>query len=322
VSNEYYISEDITEAFEVTKCYLWMIDFGEIYTKVIKAIPPRNISFSKLPLEIAIGCEVVCAAICHQMNWDYLRTAVYKMTLQDDTWIIPKKLSRISSIKVSQLLSEYDKPERIREKERCSLLRSLGRNLIALDYNYSDIFLTNSSNIRNFEEIIAILNSFKVFSRDPEGKKIQLLLQNLSDYVELTALRSYCKPAIDYHIIREFLRRGLVKPINQKANDYIFNPEVQRREQTVAALRMICSEAFGTLKWLTSYDITTINTVEWWIGRSVCLKECPDCELKTDSSQWLKPNFERCPFYDSCYAIQFDKKFLNIVEPNYQGNSY
>lgn len=320
--NDYYVSENITEAFEATEYSLWMTGFGEIYSKIVKSMPPRNLSFSKLPLEDAIGCEVVCAAICHQINWDFLRSAVYKMTLQDDTWLFPQKLSKITSTKVLQLLIEYDKPERIREKERCSLLRSLGSSLLAIGYTYTDIFFSDDSTIKNSEEIVEALNLSKAFSGDPEGKKAQLLLQNLSDYAELAALKSYCKPAIDYHIIREFLRRGLVSPINQKAYDFILNPEVQRKEQTVAALRKICSEVFDTLQWLTSCDITTLNTIEWWIGRSVCLKECPDCELNADSSQWLKPNFERCPFFESCHAIQADKRFLNIVEPNYQGNSY
>ncbi len=176
--------------------------------------------------------------------------------------------------------------------------------------------------IRSSDEILNMLNLLKAFSGDPEYKKTQLLLQNLSKYEEFSMLSTYCKPAVDYHIIREFLRRGLVKPTNQKAYEFILNPDVQRKEQTIAALRKVCSDVFYILQWITSYDIRTINTIEWWFGRSVCLKKCPDCELKEDSSQWLRLNFEKCPFYESCYAIKADSRFLNIVEPNYQGKSY
>lgn len=322
MSNEPYVSENITEAFDATEYSLCMINFRDIYAKIVNSLPPRNSSFPNLSLENVIGCEVVCAAICHQINWDFLRNAIYEMTMQDDTWLYPKKLSKITSAKVLQLLGNYNKPERIKEKERCSLLRSLGSSLSTLGYNYWDIFFSADLAIRNSDEILNVLNLSKAFSGDPEGKKTQLLLQNLSDYEELSMLSTYRKPAIDYHIIREFLRRGLIKPINQKAYEFIFNPEVQRKEQTVAALRKVCSDVFYTLQWITSCDITTLNTIEWWIGRSVCLKECPDCELKEESSQWLKLNFEKCPFYESCHAIQADSRFLNIVEPNYQGNSY
>lgn len=322
MSNDPCVSENITEAFNATEYYLWMSDFRSIYAKIANSLPPRNTSFPNLSLENVIGCEVVCAAICHQINWDFLRNAVYEMTIQDDTWLCPEKLSKITSAKVLQLLGNYNKPERIREKERCSLLRSLGSSLSVLGYSYRDIFFCANSVIRSSGEILNVLNLSKAFSGDPEGKKTQLLLQNLSEYEELSLLSTYCRPAIDYHIIREFLRRGMVIPANQKAYEFIFNPGIQRKEQTIAALRKVCSDVFYTLQWITSCDIRTINTIEWWIGRSVCLKECPDCELKEDSSKWMKLNFEKCPFYESCYAIKGDSRFLNIVEPNYQGKSY
>jgi len=323
LSHEYNVSENIVEAFEIAEVSLDMLNFKEIYSRIATSMPPRNSSFENLSLEDRIGCEVVCAAICHQINWDFLRDAVYKMTLDDSAWINPASIAKITSAKVTELLASYNKPKRIRARERCSLLRSVGRSLLEMDYGYYDIFFAPNFSIKKSENMIGTLNSSKAFSEDPEGKKTQLLLQNLSDYEEFNALRQYCKPAIDYHIIRGFLRRGLVKPVNQKAFDFIFNPNIQRKEQTVAALRKICSDVFDTIQWLTACDITTINTIEWWIGRSVCLKDCPDCNLKTDSAKWLKSNFDRCPFYDSCYAVQSsDKRFIDIVEPTYQGSSY
>lgn len=316
------ISENIWESFEASEYSLWMINYKEIYAMICAILPPRNTPFLGLSLENAIGCEIICASICHQINWDFLRGTVYDTTRKDATWITPKELSKISVEKVKQLLGKYDKPERIREKERCTLLRSIGNRLMEMNYTYLDIFFSNNLNVRSEEEIIAIINSIKAFSSDPEGKKLQLLLQNLSEYEELSVLSDYCKPAIDYHIIREFLRRGLVIPINQQANEFIFNPEIERKERTVAGLRKVCSEFFNTLQWVTSCNITTLNTIEWWIGRSVCLKEMPDCELEGSASQWLKPFFNKCPFYESCYAIKINKKFLKVVEPNYQGSSY
>ena len=316
------ISENILEAFDVANYSFDMTNFREIYAKIIKSLPPRNLLFSELSLENAIGCEVICAAICHQINWDFLRSTIYRKTKKDCTWITPQKISKITSKEVAQLLEGYNKPERIREKERAFLLRSLGSSLLELNYNYSDIFFMQEGALRSKEDIQNIIKFMKAFSHDPEEKKIQLLLQNLSEYEHLSELSKYCKPAVDYHIMREFLRRGLVIPKNQPAYDFIFNSEIERKERTVAGLRKLCSETFYTLQWITSCDIITLNTIEWWIGRSVCLKECPDCKLQGARSQWLKPAFSKCPFYESCFAIQNDKTFLTIVEPNYQGNSY
>jgi hypothetical protein len=321
--NENNISENITEAFSTTEYSIWMVDFHDIYLKIVELLPPRNSPFSDLSLEYTIGCEVVCAAICHQINWDFLRKAVFEMTTADKKWISLNSLSKITIADVNHLLHEYDKPERIRGKERSLMLRSLGESLESSGYNtYCDIFFSENYQVREPNKIISVINSSKAFSSDPEEKKTQLLLQNLSDYTELSELASFCKPAIDYHIIREFLRRGLVLPETQIGNDFIFNPDVQRKEQTVAALRKLCADIFHLLAWLTGCDIKTLNSIEWWMGRSVCLKEHPDCELMSNSAQWLKPIFQKCPFFDSCHAIQVDRRFLNIIEPNYRGSSY
>ena len=312
MGEENNISESILESFEAS----------DVYQKICGTLPPRNISFSDLSLDEAIGCEMICAAICHQINWDFLRNSVYEATRANAKWISPEELSRISVEKVRKLLDGYSKPERIREKERCGLLRSLGKRLLELNYRYLDIFFDSNLVVKSKNEIFSLVNSIRVFSSDPEGKKLQLLLQNLSDYEPLSVLSEYCKPAVDYHIIREFLRRGLVTPTNQKARDYILNPNVERKEKTIAGLRKVCSEVFYTLQWITSCNIITLNSVEWWLGRSVCLKDMPDCQLENSASQWLKPIFSKCPFYDSCKAVQVDHSLLKVVEPNYQGSSY
>lgn len=314
------ISETLLASFDVFEYSLDKIDYPGIYKKIVKQLPRRNLTFEYLSNECAIACEVVCAAICHQINWDFLRDVVYKRTLEDSEWIQASHLLKITSKDVERLLAEYDKPERIRAKERARLLRSLGKSLLNNNIDYRGVFF-DGNNKRTFEGINTILNCSEAFSNDPESKKTQLLLQNLSEYEDYSFLGKYCKPAIDYHIIREFLRRGIVCPANQTAVDFIEDPKA-RKEQTVASLRKICADAFLLLEWLTDYDIVTLNTVEWWIGRSVCVKERPDCNLQNDESQWLKPEFKRCPFYESCYARQIDNKYLSIVEPNYQGNSY
>ena len=320
MSKELNVSESVLASFDVFDFSLDKVSYPEIYNRIVKILPRRNSAFDRLSEENVVACEVICAAICHQINWDFLRRVVYEKTLEDSKWILPLNLAKITSKEMEILLKDYDKPERIRAKERAQLLRTLGKGLFDRGINYRDIFFEGNDE-RTFKDIEAILNSSKAFSKDPESKKTQLLMQNLSTYSGYSFLNKYCKPAIDYHIIREFLRRGIVCPSNQTAIEFIKNPKT-RKEQTVAGLRKVCAEAFFSLKWLTEYDIVTLNTVEWWIGRSVCVKENPDCQLLTDDSQWLKPEFLRCPFYESCYARQVDNEYLTIVEPNYQGNSY
>jgi len=316
------VSINIIENFEIAENSLEMIHFHELYCNLARIIPHRNYSFDSIDLETAIACEVICAAICHQINWDFLRKVVLDQTICNPTWILPESIQQISAKDVYKLLVAYDKPERIRAEERAKMLRSLGKMLSKLKCHYSEMFIDRTGNLRDKKFIFSVLNSMSAFSGDPEEKKIQLLLQNLSDYPELSSLANYFKPAIDYHIMRLYLRRGLIIPQNQEAIAYLFSPEKQRKEKTVAAIRNLCSKVFKLINWLTKIDIKTINSIEWWIGRSVCKKKLADCNLSTPETEWLHLYYNKCPFCESCYAYKYNNKYLTLTEPRYNGSSY
>ena len=97
---------------------------------------------------------------------------------------------------------------------------------------------------------------------------------------------------------------------------------VERKEKTVAAVRMHCACMMDEISLYTGLDIGVINLIEWHIGRSVCTQNKADCKLETKDSQWLKPVFETCPFYNTCMARCYNQSYLKIQEPNYNGSSY
>ena len=316
------ISINTIENFEVAEYSLEMVGFPELYRNLAKIIPIRNTAFDSIGFETAIACEVICAAICHQINWDFLRNAVLEHTISNPTWIIPENIRQVRTTDVYKILIKYDKPERLRAEERAKMLRSLGNTLYDLKCQYFEIFIDQKGNIRTKESIFRVLNSTFAFSGDPEDKKIQLLIQNISDYPKLSPLAVYSKPAIDYHIIRLYLRRGLIIPQNKEAIDYIFSPDKQRTEKTVAAIRKMCSEVFDLINWLSKIDIKTINSIEWWIGRSVCTRAFADCDLSITKTGWLRLSYEKCPFCESCHAYKYDSSYLTVSEPTYFGSSY
>lgn len=179
INDEGAISENILESFDVANYSFDMTSFREIYAKIINSLPPRNLLFSELSLENAIGCEIICAAICHQINWDFLRNTIYKRTKVDCTWITPQKISKITSKEVAQLLDGYNKLERIREKERAFLLRSLGNSLLELNYSYSDIFFLQDKYLRSKENILNMIKSLKPFAHDPEEKNTTIITESV-----------------------------------------------------------------------------------------------------------------------------------------------
>lgn len=319
-SNETHISENMTREFEPIDLPFFGCDFDTVYPKIQALLPKELITFNIFGENNAIMCEIICASICHKINWDYLRMRIYDKTLYNPEWLLPYNLETISESEVYELLCTYEKKERIRANERAKILRHIGE--WAKKYlQIRDVFINNSK-LLDYTVIHNNLLKCDVFSSDPQEKKLQLLIQKVSFLNGYELLSSYYHPAIDYHLIRNYLRRGLIICKTKKAWEYINNIEANRTEKTVAAIRLHCSNMINEISLYTNLDISTINLIEWHIGRSVCMQEKADCKLETKSSNWLKPKFEVCPFYYTCTARCYNQSYLNITEPNYDGTSY
>lgn len=316
------ISKQISSEFDIYDIPFLNCDFDRVYPQIAKILPKEKVDFSELSFENCIACEIICAAICHQMNWDYLRQAVLEKTKEDERWLYGKNLSNISEDEVTAMFFNYKKPERIRANERCKILREVGTALCTVS-KYQDIFLNQKQELLPIEMIRGFFLKCSAFSKDPKEKKFQLLLQKLSNYDDLQGLSVYCRPAIDYHLIRCYLRRGLLYPKTKYAEEYIFASSTQRKETTVGALRQLCSELLEQIAWYVDLDICVVNSIEWNIGRSVCTQDSPDCYLQTNAADWLKTKYMHCPFFESCKARQNEgEDLLYINEPEYKGTSY
>jgi hypothetical protein len=150
---------------------------------------------------------------------------------------------------------------------------------------------------------------------------MQVFLHSVACYDEFRHLDELCEPAIDYHIIRLYLRRGDIFPTSKSGLAFL-NTQVMRRSSTVTALRQVVSEA---LKWsaqLAGLPVRVVNSIEWWIGRSVCLRDAPDCTLVGHLGAWLKRDQRHCPFQSTCFAFNHDSRLLTVREPSYSGSFY
>lgn len=315
-----HISEKTFHGFNISAIPFIGCNFDCVYPTLAEIIPKEKVSFCTFPFHIAIICEIICAAICHQINWDFLRSTVYNKTMLSDKWLSTHHLSNISESEVNIMLSGYDKPERIRANERAKILRDLGRWLG--EYDAPDrIFMSSEGMVLKEQVVRRNLLKCMAFAGDPEEKKMQLLMQKLSVFDKLNGLRAYCQPAIDYHLVRVYLRRGLLIAKNKYAMDFLTNFEIERKESTMAAVRQLCSCILSEISGYTHLDMMSVNQIEWHIGRSVCAQDKPDCFLLSSSAQWLKERFSVCPFFKTCLA-RYNNRLLNLREPTYKGISY
>lgn len=296
-------------------------DFDVVYPKIEQILPKEKVIFEEFGTENAMLCEIISAGICHQINWDYLRKQIYLKTKSTPSWLLLNNLACISEEEVYEILSTYDKKERIRAKERRDIIREIGdwgRKYKGIN----NIFFKNNKLILDYEKIHNNLCDCSAFGNDPQEKKLQLLIQKLSMLENMGELAKFYRPAVDYHLIRNYLRRGLVYCKTKYGEELIKNNFKERQERTMAAVRMHCSNMMTEISIYTGIDVSKVNLIEWHIGRTVCTQEKADCELRTSKAQWLKPTFTKCPFYNTCLARCCNQEYLNIQEPKYNGSSY
>lgn len=316
------VSEGLRESFETYDIPFLGCDFCEVYPAVLAIIPQEQITFEEFESNTAIMCEIICAAICHQINWNFLREAVLERTCKQPDWLTPQGLINVGESEVQDILDHYKKKENIKAAERTEMLHSVGRWASKYD-QICDAFINEDYKLLSEDKIRSGLKNCVVFQSDPEEKKMNLLFQKLNHIPSLQGIGHYAKPAIDYHLLRLYLRRGLLYARTKYAYDYITSPEVCRKERTVAALRELCSKLLGQISLYTGLSITEVNLVEWHVARSVCDREKPDCELQGKEAQWLKPYFKKCPFCRTCTARNHsNNNLLTVKEPLYKGTSY
>ena len=315
------VSERLLESFHVSDIHFFGCDFDDIYPKLNKIIPGDTVLFAYTDINTFIASEMVCAAICHQINWDYLRKAVFKKTLQQPKWLEAEALSVISESEVTAMLADYNKPERIRANQRTRLLQSIGM-LASRHKGFMRLFLSESGVLLSEEQIRNNLLECIAFSEDPGEKKLQLLFQKLSNHPRLADMARFSKPAVDYHLVRCFLRRGLISPKTKLGVEFIDSVEIQRHESTVGALRQLCGHLIQDISSYTGLSISAINQIEWHVGRSICTEKKPDCFLEYPDADWIRGEYSMCPFNTTCCALNYNQKLLHIMEPNYIGTSY
>ena len=295
-------------------------DIKDIYLKVNDIVPQEAISFNSLPLQKALICELLSSALCHQINWDFIRKCILDKSRSNPEWLSAEYLSKISTNEVNDLIGHYSKPDRIRIQERTKILNNIGKTYIDLPDGINSIFFSASKQPNSFEQIYFFLNLSHVFSSDPMEKKLYLLIAKISRYKGFESLGTSCKPTIDYHIIRSFIRRGFINPKTKHSKTYLSTDAI-KKESTLASIRKHCSNIFYQISAVSKLNINQINLIEWWIGRSVCNEVLPDCLLKNEEAQWLKPIFSKCPFYDLCYYSKNSELSYNGTF-NYKGQSY
>ncbi len=288
--------------------------------------PVELFDWSGEPKHIQFAFKVAFISVCHQFNWDYLQSSISKYLLGDPTDIV-NKLRNTKSTSIDELLKDYPKQERVRSKERAALLRDVG-NVINLDFGgclqrfYEK---ASSLSIQN-GDFHSFMDRFEGYRTDSLRKKTNVLTHDLlKEGIVGFRPNEDVLPAIDYHIMRLYLRTGRVIPSDKVVFKFLTgspNP----RGALVKSLREAVSEAEVLTAYYSGLSVADVNYIEWQVGRSICLNDDPFCDREIigkalpDDIASICSN--HCPYSESCLAFNTDRRFILFEEPDYISTNY
>jgi len=231
--------------------------------------------WSDLPLLSQFVFKTLFISVCQQFNWDFLQNAMAQ-------WLLPApeakllQLEGVRSPEIARLLKGYSKPERIRAQQRARMLRETAGRLRQLLNDGVLQQLVETRTLAGPQGFYAVIRSIPAFAEDPLEKKVRVLAHDLfREGIIRFSDPENLKPAIEYHILRIYLRSGRVYPINDAVREALRQPTLNPRGRMVKLLRQRVEEAMNLTSLYSGLDIATLNYLEWQIGRSICIPDPP-----------------------------------------------
>lgn len=273
------------------------------------------------PLSYELLFRVSLAAICHQINWDFLSLRIRQSF--DRLNMDAKGLAKVSAADVLSWLDGYHRKDRIRAKERAAMLRDVGQTIIdKFGGDAGNLLAQCGARLSGDAGFMALLDRFAAFKADPLRKKSNVLVHEIvRDGIVRFSDENTIKPAVDYHIMRMYLRTGRVVPMHRSVKD-LLKKDSAPRPRLVRLLREAVSEALSLTSLYAKMSIPEVNSLEWQIGRDICDRQSPRCTNATGAlSASSGSNDNRCPHSTFCRAFM-DPEFRQLREPDLKKSFY
>lgn len=285
------------------------------------AIIPREAIPQSLQIHEFIWMELLCASICHQANWVQLHNLFLDLALGHPNVLQPTQLEHMSTASFVDVFGKAFDRERLRPKERSSMLRKVARRNLTWPV-LSPFCESGPHQLRGEGGIYNWLASMDVFNEDPVQKKARVLVHQLLRYGALEVRDpENIAPAIDYHLMRLYARTGRVRPTSTETLDRLLTHQMFRVE-FITHFRRAVEEAMWYTASGAQLRIDQLNHVEWQIARSFCVREGARCDgpylaskpIDSSVAGLSSASTGACPLRSQCLGAS-DTSLRNIVDP-------
>ena len=266
--------------------------------------------------------KILFVSVCHQINWDFMQDAMADILLPD-AHLSLDRISCISKKDIDAALAGYPKRDRWRSAERAKYLRMTASELKD-DYE-SFLDCVDAGELAGERGFYQHIDRLTVFQEDDLNKKTNVLAHDLFREGVIQFLDpENLRPAVEYHLIRLYLRTGRVYPTHDEVKRGLLENAKVRRPRLVKVLRQTVSQAMELTSFYSGLDIATLNYLEWQIARNVCDADDPKCHyarLSSMPSDISKIFGKSCLFSEECEALN-NTTYGMFKEPHFQKAIY
>jgi hypothetical protein len=274
-----------------------------------------------------LAFKIAVVSICHQFNWDLLNKRLAEQLLTKETAEILDALAKVSAPTFQDWFSQAGESDRIRAPERADILRVVAKTL-QNDFQGDPMNLLRRSRftLRGKGGFFDLMDTFDIFREDPLRKKTNVLIHDMvRDRIARFQDEENIRPAIDYHLIRLYLRTGRVFALHDSLHTSLTDGSPRQRPRMVRLLREKVAEAVLLTARFARLTVPDVNYIEWQLGRTVCTRDGPRC-LAGERVSTLDPEVAKlftgvCPFANHCAAFR-DPGWMKLREPVFQKSFY
>ncbi len=275
-----------------------------------------------LPVEWQIWTEFLTVCICHQANWDKLHSIVTELAAAEPSQIDPRRMAQITGSDFRRMFGRAYDADRVRIAERVRLLRSTADAIETdADGPIFDWLAPAPIRLGGAFGLYDRLQQIEAFQQDPLQKKSRILVHDLLQFELISVLDpENMAPAIDYHLIRLYVRTGRVLPVRIELLDRLSDQGTPRVEFHTD-LRAAVEEAMTYSASGAGIRIDQLNQIEWQVARSFCTRRHPRCNGPFLPEKPIDDELERladavrgCPVRCDCRGAT-DEELRSIIDP-------
>src|SRR6266511_1121847 len=247
--------------------------------------------------------------ICNRLNWDFVLGQFAKEMWELTEGFSPDALESIEGSVFRKAFGTYRRGDgSLNYKARLENLRAIAHYVRG---HNSIQNVLSSHTVSGEEGAAALIRQTPVYRDDPLLKKCNALLHelvrrnliNVNDADEVS-------PAIDYHIMRLYLRTGRVVV----ADDDLVSRLVRRKSiriEVITEIRTGLAYALKYTAWRARVSVSTLNDIEWAFARRACRRD----------KVWCSEQGEKCPLDHFCSSAFLEPRSM-ITEPESRHGHY